>query len=115
MDKFYFGAHIGTDNLVENAKLVKNSGGNFVQIFLTPVGQKHVSKREKELADLKKFLNENGMKCVVHSSYMHNLAQKWDKYSWWILNLEVEIEYAHKAGAVGIVIHFGKRLLLSLE
>lgn len=110
-----FGAHIGAENIITNAKIVKQVGGNFVQLFLTHPGEQIVEQRDEELANFKKYLDENSMKCVVHSSYMHNLARDWDQYSWWIVNLELEIQYAHKIGAIGLVIHFGKKLLLSTE
>jgi deoxyribonuclease-4 len=110
-----FGAHIGTENLITNAKIVKEVGGNFVQIFLTPPGHKEIEHKDKELQQFKNFLDKNSMRCVVHSSYMHNLARDWDPYSWWIVNLELEIQHAHTVGAIGVVVHFGKKLLLSTE
>ena len=55
------------------------------------------------------------MKVVVHSTYLINLARKWDEYSWWIKNLILEIQYANMIGAFGVVIHLGKKLNLSIE
>lgn len=113
MDKFYFGAHINVyDKLVDAAKEVHEAGGNLVQIFITIPGQ---NESTKELDDLKNFVELNKMKIVVHSAYIHNLAQNWDTYSWWIKNLELEIKYAHYVGAIGVVIHFGKKLDLTTE
>ncbi len=114
---FYFGAHISSSgNLVEAAKSVKDAGGNFIQLMLTGKGSKLVSKKsEPELHKLKKFLDKNSMKIVIHSSYAHNLAREWDRHSWWLKNIELEIKYAHMLGAIGLVIHFGKQLDLSIE
>jgi endonuclease IV len=55
------------------------------------------------------------MKVVVHSAYIHNVARNWDEYSWWIINLQSEIKYAHEIGAIGLVLHVGKQLDLSIE
>lgn len=115
-NNFYFGAHISSNNLIGSAKLILEAGGNLIQIFLTLPGEKNTKERSKqELLDFKNFLIQNNMKVVVHSSYIHNLARDWDNYSWWLRNLELEIKYANFIGAIGIILHFGKRLELSLE
>jgi deoxyribonuclease IV len=116
MEEFYFGAHIDSNNLIDSAIEVKKSNGNLVQIFLTRIGEKNTTERSiKELDEFKAYLKENKMKVVVHSSYMHNTARNWDPYSWWLKNLELEIKYAHYIEAIGLVLHFGKKLELSLE
>jgi len=104
---FYFGSHIKGD-LIDSVDDIYKSGGNFVQIFI-----KNYNK--DELLKFKDYLNENSMKCVIHSSYTINIAKNWDKYSWWMKELEIELETAYELGALGIVIHFGKQLELSKE
>ena len=113
----YFGAHISSpDNMLEGAKLVKKHGGNLVQVFLTRPGQQSIAtKNEEEIDNFKKYIKENEMKVVVHSSYIHNFCKNWDSYSWWIVNFENEIELSSKLGAFGIVLHFGSQLNLSIE
>lgn len=112
----YFGAHYESYNLIESAEKIKTAGGNFIQIFLTLPNNQLTSERTmSELIKFKKYLNDNNMKVVIHSSYHHNLARDWDHYSWWIKNIELEIKYASIIGAYGIVIHLGKQLELSLE
>lgn len=112
----YFGAHYDSDNLIESAQRIKDAGGNLIQIFLTlPGNTKTEEKSNKELSDFKEYLIKNNMKVVVHSSYIHNIARNWDEYSWWLKNLEIEIRYAHMISAIGIVLHFGKQLDLSIE
>ncbi len=112
----YFGSHISGADLINAAIKIKQSGGNFMQIFLTPPGETKAGKqKEEDLITFRKFMDDNGMKVVVHSSYMHNIAQNWDSYSWWITNMQLEIKYAHRIGAIGLVIHFGKQLALSIE
>lgn len=111
--KFYFGTQIRitNSNMIDVAKKVKNVGCNFMQIFLS--SQKIVHKRsEKELNDFKIYLKNNDMKIIVHASYLYNMAADWDKYTWWIINLELEIQYAHQIGAMGIVLHLGYQLNL---
>lgn len=105
----YYGFHINLANMtiIDGIKQIKSAGGNLMQIFLPPKINK------SDLPKIKNALKKNKMKMVVHSSYMHNFARKWDKYSWWIINMEIEIKYAHHMGAFGIVIHTGKRLDLS--
>lgn len=112
----YFGAHYDSDNLIESAQRIKNAGGNLIQIFLTLPGNSETKKRsEDELNKFNEYLITNNMKVVVHSSYMHNVARKWDEYSWWIKNLETEIQYCYKINAIGLVLHFGKQLDLTIE
>lgn len=117
MDKFYFGADVGIYGNLENvADEIKKYGGNLIQIFLTPPGSTTPLEKTKEIfINFKKYLEKNDMKVVVHSSYIHNLANPWDEYSWWLKNLEIEIKYAHMIGAIGIVLHFGKRKELSIQ
>jgi deoxyribonuclease-4 len=112
----YFGAHYDSNNLIESAERIKKAGGNLIQIFLTLPGNDKIKERsEKELEEFKNFLIENKMKVVVHSAYIHNVARNWDEYSWWIKNLQTEIKYCHGIGAIGLVLHFGKQLDLSIE
>jgi deoxyribonuclease-4 len=131
----YFGAHYDSHNLIESAEKIKRAGGNLIQIFITLPNQPRNSKNSSnsiapsfgkdeqlarqrsptELSDFKNHLLNNNMKVVVHSSYMHNIARNWNEYSWWIKNLETEIKYASYIGALGIVLHFGKILDLTIE
>ncbi|QKF93996.1 Ap endonuclease 2 [Fadolivirus algeromassiliense] len=112
----YFGAHYDSYNLIESAQRIKDSGGNLIQIFLTLPGNiKTEEKSKEELNAFGEYIKKNNMKVIVHSSYIHNIARKWDEYSWWLKNLEIEIKYAHMIGAYGVVLHFGKQLDLSIE
>lgn len=112
----YFGAHLDNNNLIKSAETIKNASGNLVQIFLTIPGNQNIKIRtEKELTDFRNYLDKNKMEVVVHSSYMHNIARDWDKYSWWLKNLEIEIRYCNDIRSIGLVVHFGKKLDLSIE
>jgi deoxyribonuclease IV len=113
MDKFYFGTHMNYyNNLVGAAKSVQNAGGNLIQIFLTRPNHR-VDK--SDLEPFTRYLKDNDMRVVVHSSYTHNIAQNWDQHSWWLKNLEIEIKYAHMIGAFGLVLHIGKQMELTRE
>lgn len=105
----YFGAHIKfqNDDLVAAAKSIKKAGGNLLQVMLTNPKGKEKAKLPQQIKELVKYLKDNDMKIVVHSSYMHNFARKWGPRSWWVINLQLEIEYAHELGAKAIVLHFG--------
>ena len=111
----YFGAHIDVSKgLLKETKRVLKFGGNMVQLFLTTPGYRKVSKKtEPELMEFKKFMKENKIKCVVHGSYILNLARDWDYHSWWLKNLQLELQYANKIDAIGVVVHFGHQMKLS--
>lgn len=113
---YYFGAHLDNINLIASAKKIKEAGGNIVQIFLTLPGTTTTQERTtKSLIEFKNYLINNNMKVVVHSSYTHNVAKDWDEYSWWLKNIETEIRYCNIISAIGLVLHFGKQLELSIE
>lgn len=114
---FYFGAHNSIlDDLVKGAREVRLAGGNLIQIMLTYPDQRSLVKLDdKHLIDFKHYLDKHKMKAVIHSSYMHNIARDWNEHSWWLKNIEHEIRSAHIIGALGLVLHFGKQLELSIE
>ena len=97
----HIGVHIKGDILKEIIK-VKQTGGNCVQMFTNA----------ENVEEIKHLLVKNKMKVYIHSKYIYNLARNWNKYSWWLLNLEEEIRYAHRIGAEGIVLHTGNQLNL---
>jgi len=105
------GAHLDSDNLISAMKKINLAGGNIIQIFMSSNPDLSLERINK----LKTFMQDTNMAIVIHSSYTHNLSRDWDKYSWWISNIELEIKYARVIGALGIVIHFGKSLDLSIE
>lgn len=106
---FYFGAHLNSDKLIWSAKEIKKHNGNLLQIFIRP------KTTTEEYTKFKTHIDANNIKVVVHSSYMNNLATPWTKYSYHIKSIENEIKIAHMLGAIGIVIHFGKRKELTIQ
>lgn len=99
----YIGTHIRED--IDSAKYIYDNGGNFIQLFVNS---------SVKYNDLKKFLEQHQMKCVVHASYSINLAKEWDQYSGWIQQFILEITLAHQIGAFAIVVHMGKQMELEL-
>jgi len=95
-----FGVNISDNNNNNNNKLLSNS--SIIQIFVS----------SKNLLDISKIYDG---KYIVHASYTINIAKMWDKYSPHVLQFISEIQMAHTLNALGIVIHLGKQLDLSLQ
>ncbi len=115
-NNFHFGTHVNYyANLIDVAKKVKSVGGNLMQIFLSRPDSSKTLNNLNQFPELKKYMEEHNMIVVIHSSYVHNIAQNWDPYSWWVKSLELELMYAHRIGAIGLVLHFGKYMDLSKE
>jgi len=107
--KYNLGPHVhfkgDFDRLIE---IHKSTGASLFQVFRKPLNTL------KNLDKFSLYAKQNNIKLVVHSSYSANIATNWDKNTYWILNLEDEIEFAHHIGAFGVVIHFGKSMTLKL-
>lgn len=107
------GAHVRNnfDELCEDIYSVKNNGGNFIQLFTNRMSKKAIIEYDK----IKKILDENNMKSVVHCSYTINLCQNWDYHSWWLKQFILEIKMAKYIDAIAVVIHCGKQLEMKKE
>lgn len=89
---------------------ILDMGANTVQLFVFP------DYKDKSVYDVfKKNLQSKKVSCVVHASYMINLAANWDEYSWWIKQFIEEIELANKIGSKYIIVHMGKQMQLTRE
>lgn len=102
------GTHINSDidTLISETEIVKNKGGKIVQLFVN----KFSKKANVKYTEFSQFLKSSEMKCVVHASYTINIAKNWDFHSWWLKQLIMEINLAHKIDAIGVVLHIGKQL-----
>ena len=109
--KNIIGIHINSDvNLICSEVIrAKSLKCSLVQLFVDPLA--NIS----EYLKFSNLLQKYNMKCVVHGSYTINLCKPWDEYSWWIRQFISEIHLAHNIGAIGIIIHLGKQLSLSIE
>jgi deoxyribonuclease-4 len=110
-----FGAHIRSEvdviEMIKDTKKITDNGGTVIQLFTNKFSKKAI----KKYSLFKKYLTENNIKCVVHSSYTINIAQNWDYHSWWLKQFILEIRMAKIVGAFGIIVHLGKQLDLSVE
>lgn len=115
----FLGAHVSSSiGFITAAKLIKESGGNLIQMFVAspvtgPLNGK--VRHEDEYDKFNKYIKANKMLVVVHASYTINLAADWDKYSWWVRSLILEIELAGRINAYAVVVHLGKQMELTIE
>lgn len=108
----YFGGHYDTDDIIESLIQIKNDGGDIVQIFITNQKDRYSNKK---IEVCRKYMEKHNSAIVIHSSYTHNIARGWDEYSWWIDSIINEIKQTYKLSGLGIVLHFGKKLDLTIE
>lgn len=96
----------------------KSLGANFMQIFLG-VPQRYTRKQrpDEELFQLKEKLKSNNIKMVIHGIYKLNFCNPIDSYihKTGIQNLVGDLKDCEKIGALGVIIHMGKRLELDKE
>lgn len=95
----------------EYPSIVKNNGGNALQIFLTEPSKYSQNKHSKrELIRLKKNIVKYDMKVVVHGSFMINFCNP--IYSNKCRNamrlLISDLNNSVTIGALGVIIHMGK-------
>jgi deoxyribonuclease-4 len=100
-----FGSHVNNvnNNLANVIKSVKKAGGNAIQIFVDVDN------------DVNNDIDNDIDNIVIHSSYKHNIAKKWDTRSWWIVNIIKEIFIANKLHSKYLVLHLGKKLDLPIK
>jgi len=105
----FIGPHVHfSGNFERLIDLHKLTGCNLFQIF------RKSNDKLKNIEKFKKYAQKHNIKIVVHSSYTSNIASNWDKNTYWMLTLEEEVAFAHKIGAFGLVIHFGKSIELKM-
>lgn len=115
----YIGAHISKDtSILKTIHNIVQNNGNALQIFVSsPMNSSipDIDKITSESTKIKKYLDENNFKLVVHGSYVINLANsKINKRyveiqdRWWINLLIKELDAAEILNAAGVVLHVGK-------
>ena len=124
MEEFYLsnhliGCHLSSTNLFKSIDEVNLYGGNFIQIFVTnPMGKASNDslKKYKDLGPkIKSYCENNQTKIVVHCPYILNFAKEFNEESNEIKRILLELRIAHEIGAIGCVIHVGKRLELDIN
>jgi len=115
----YIGHHINTfHGFVSTVNFAKSIGANFFQIFLSsPKSYTVTNHTDKEMQELANELTKNKMKIVVHGNYMLNFCNsvESDIHKKAITHLKHDLNESVKIGAIGVVIHMGKKLKLSEE
>jgi deoxyribonuclease-4 len=99
------GFHIPSEygGVIEYLKKVQMMGGNLVQLFLDPY-----TTNPRSYKTIGLWLRANHIKCVVHISFVVNLAQQWDEYSFHVKQFITEIKLARMLKAFAVVVHLGK-------
>lgn len=108
---FYYGAHYSTyKGILHSLKKIRKAGGNFVQVFVSnPQGIGMKKRSPEEIKKIREYLKKHKMKLVIHAPYIFNFSRKFDPKSWWVRGIIRELELASKLGAIGSIIHCGKR------
>jgi len=114
MDNLLLGANINISHGFDTAPWYSNSmGGNFFQIFLrNPQSYIPNPRTKKSLKQFKKNLEKYECACVVHSSFIVNLARNPTDYQHY-KGVEVVVEdlnHSIEIGAIGAIIHMGKNV-----
>lgn len=120
MDKtFYIGHNINISHgLVSSSDYAKSIGANFYQIFLhNPQKYGATKHSKKDILALKTKLKDNGQKLVIHGSFMTNFCNEVDDYRHKkAIDLVIsDLNYSRILGAIGVVIHMGKRLKMDRD
>ena len=99
----YYGAHINNSNsLYENLDILKSYGGNFLQIYTDDIDK------------LKSYNIDKNIKIVIHGALNVNLSRFVTENK--NINLIIkDFEFGNRIGSIGVVIHCGKSLNLSLN
>ena len=103
-----YGTHVVSE-LPLVANMVEQKGCKVIQMFVDRAKDKNENEK------IKKYMERNGVICVVHASYTINCAQVWHEHSWWILQLVGEIGAAHALRSNAVVLHLGKQMGLSVS
>lgn len=123
----YIGAHLNKDKTILNTlKNIKEVNGNSLQIFISsPLTTKitDINKFKNEYEDIRDYCNTNNIKLVIHASYVLNIAKEFKNNKriidlsdcYWINLILNQLEIAHLLNAVGVVIHVGKFMNLSIN
>ena len=115
----YIGCHLSSNNIFKSIDQVNEYKGNFMQIFVTnPLGRagsESLNKYKSIGSQVRSYCENNQTKIVVHCPYILNFAKEFNEDSNEIKRLLLELRIAHEIGAIGCVIHVGKRLDLDIN
>jgi deoxyribonuclease-4 len=113
LNRMLLGFNIFGDKIT-GIKYANTIGANFIQIFLkSPRSYVTNNMSVEQLDKIKKQLKKYNCGCVVHSSYVINLARPETDFQHF-KGVEViadDMTCAYKIGAIGAIIHMGKNVL----
>jgi deoxyribonuclease-4 len=92
--------------LIESLKYAKKIGCTHIQIF---------NENIESYMHTKQILEKLDLKMIIHAPYIINIAANYDPSGWRTKYLFMEIENSIENGAIGIVIHLGKRLNVPIK
>lgn len=119
MSNEFIGHHFNiSKGFLSSVDYAKSLGANFMQIFLgIPQSYTRKQRSDDELYMLKEKLKTNHMKMVIHGIYKLNFCNPLDSYihKTGLENLVADLKDCEKIGALGVIIHMGKRLELDKE
>jgi apurinic endonuclease APN1 len=112
----FVGHHLNIRHgLTTCADYARSIGANFFQIFLSSPQQFNGKRQTTEnIQELAKKIKEYNMKVVVHANYMLNFCNPEDSYihKQAVKLLQADLTESVILGAVGVVVHMGKKLQL---
>lgn len=118
-NELYIGSTIDSrNNIFLSIKKLNKIGCNFCQMFLScPTKYKQEKCSDEALNMIKNVLIENNVKVVVHASFMLNFCNPCDnfKHKSAVKLLINDLKNSVKIGAIGVVIHMGKRLKMNKD
>jgi deoxyribonuclease IV len=112
----YLGANIrltqcnGINGIINQAK---KEGSNFIQIFLkSPQSTLGPRYKKNKLLEIKKKLEDNNIKIVIHASYMLNFCNSNNTFIYKnaVRLLVQDLEDSVYIGSIGVVVHMGKNV-----
>ena len=112
-EKMLLGFNVFGDKIT-GIKYANSIGANFIQIFLKSPRSYDIKTIEPEvLKKIKNQLKKYNCGCVVHSSYVINLARPVEDFQHFkgVDVIVDDMNCAYKIGAIGAIIHMGKNVL----
>ena len=114
----YLGPHMSVSKgLLKAVTDTHDLGCNVLQIFAkSPQSTRYKCKfTDEQMSEVNKYLDENSMEIVCHSSYMLNFAKDPSEIQWAINSLVEDMTIMSKLNGIGCVIHMGKQCKMPSE
>lgn len=110
----FIGAHTSTqDGIIDGISYIQKIGGNTCQIFLGSNKSSSLKMKTKvtdeDCARIKRYCELNEFKLFIHAAYVLNFATfpPGGRIKYALDNLIYDLEWGHKMGVQGVVVHLG--------